>query len=39
MGNTALDFDTVELKDYEKHEAYYDVPKELFNYVDLTEPF
>jgi hypothetical protein len=39
MGNKALDFDTVELRDYEKHEAYYDVPKELFNYVDLTELF
>ena len=39
LGSKALDFDTVELRDHEKHEAYYDVPKHLFNYVDLTEPF
>jgi len=28
-----------EMKDDTKHEAYYDVPKHLFNFVDLTEPF
>jgi hypothetical protein len=39
LGSKALDFNLVEIKDYEKHEAYYDVPKELFNYVDLTDPF
>jgi hypothetical protein len=39
MGDKTLSFDTVELQDNFKHEAYYDVPKELFNYVDLTEPF
>jgi len=39
MGHKALAFDTIELRDATKHEAYYDVPKELFNYVDLTEPF
>lgn len=39
MGHKALSFDTIELRDATKHEAYYDVPKELFSYVDLTEPF
>jgi hypothetical protein len=39
LGSKALDFNAVEIKDFEKHEAYYDVPKSLFNYVDLTEPF
>jgi len=27
------------LKDNEKHEFYYDVPVELFKYVDLTQIF
>jgi hypothetical protein len=38
-GNQALGFDAVEMRDAYKHELYYDVPKKLFNYVDLTEPF
>jgi hypothetical protein len=28
-----------EMKDNTKHEAYYDVPKDLFQFVDLTELF
>ena len=39
MGNEVFNFETMELMDEYKHEAYYDVPKELFNYVDLTAPF
>jgi len=38
-GDKTLDFPTIEMRDETKHEAYYDVPKELFKYVDLTEPF
>jgi len=38
-GDKTLDFSTIEMRDKTKHEAYYDVPKELFKYVDLTEPF
>jgi hypothetical protein len=34
-----LSFPTIEMRDETKHEAYYDVPKELFKYVDLTELF
>lgn len=38
-GLTALQFPLIELRDNTKHEAYYDVPKELFKYVDLDEMF
>jgi len=38
-GNTALAFPYWEMKDDTKHELYYDVPKHLFKYIDLTEPF
>ena len=38
-GNKTLDFPTIEMRDETKHEAYYDVPKSLFKYVDLTELF
>jgi len=34
-GNKPLTYKTVEMKDNTKHEAYYDVPKSLFNYVKL----
>jgi hypothetical protein len=39
LGSKALEFPTMELKDDTKHEAYYDVPKELFKYVDLNQIF
>ena len=39
VGTKTLSFPTIEMRDETKHEAYYDVPKELFKYVDLTEPF
>ena len=38
-GNAALAFPFWEMKDDTKHELYYDVPKNLFKYVDLTELF
>jgi hypothetical protein len=38
-GATALAFPYWELEDETKHELYYDVPKNLFKFVDLTEPF
>ena len=38
-GDKTLDFPTIEMRDEIKHEAYYDVPKALFKYVDLTELF
>jgi hypothetical protein len=38
-GIKALQLPTIELRDATKHEAYYDVPKEYFKYVDLTELF
>jgi hypothetical protein len=38
-GNAVLAFPFWEMKDDTKHELYYDVPKHLFKYVDLTEPF
>ena len=38
-GEKALQLPTIEMRDKTKHEAYYDVPKHLFHYVDLTEPF
>ena len=38
-GDKTLDFPTIEMRDETKHEAYYDVPKALFKYVDLTELF
>jgi hypothetical protein len=38
-GNAALAFPFWEMKDDTKHELYYDVPKHLFKYVDLTELF
>ena len=38
-GDKTLDFPTIEMRDETKHEAYYDVPKSLFKYVDLTELF
>ena len=38
-GLTALAFPYWEIKDDTKHELYYDVPKHLFKYVDLTELF
>ena len=38
-GLTALAFSYWEIKDDTKHELYYDVPKHLFKYVDLTELF
>jgi hypothetical protein len=38
-GNAVLAFPFWEMKDDTKHELYYDVPKHLFEYVDLTEPF
>jgi hypothetical protein len=34
-GDKPLTYETVEMKDDTKHEAYYDVPKSLFNYVKL----
>jgi hypothetical protein len=34
-GDKPLIYKTVEMKDNTKHEAYYDVPKSLFNYVKL----
>ena len=39
LGSKALEFPKIELKDNTKHEAYYDVPKKLFKYVDLDEMF
>lgn len=39
VGTKALSFPTIEMRDETKHEAYYDVPKELFKYIDLTELF
>jgi hypothetical protein len=39
VGNQVLGHALWEMKDDTKHEAYYDVPKHLFNFVDLTEPF
>lgn len=38
-GEKALQFPTWEMQDDTKHELYYDVPKNLFKYVDLTELF
>jgi hypothetical protein len=38
-GEKALQFPMWEMKDDTKHEHYYDVPKKLFKYVDLTELF
>jgi len=38
-GSKVFSHPHVELKDEEKHEFYYDVPLELFKYVDLTEIF
>jgi len=38
-GEEALKHPLWEMKDLTKHEAYFDVPKHLFHYVDLTEPF
>ena len=38
-GEVALAFPYWEMKDETKHELYFDVPKELFKFVDLTEPF
>ena len=38
-GKVALEFPFWEMKDDTKHELYYDVPKNLFKYVDLTELF
>jgi hypothetical protein len=38
-GNAVLAFPFWEMKDDTKHELYYDVPKHLFKYVDLTELF
>lgn len=38
-GSTALNYSFWELKDESKHELYFDVPKELFKFVDLTDPF
>jgi len=34
-GDKVFKYKTVEMKDDTKHEAYYDVPKSLFNYVKL----
>ena len=36
-GTEVLSFPLWEMKDHTKHEFYYDVPTELFKYVDLTE--
>lgn len=38
-GEKTLGYNQVRLKTFEKDELYYDVPKSLFHYVDLTEPF
>jgi len=38
-GIKVFDYPLWEMKDETKHEAYYDVPKELFKFVDLTQPF
>lgn len=38
-GEVALNHPFWEMKDETKHEFYYDVPKKLFKYVDLTELF
>jgi hypothetical protein len=38
-GEVALNHPFWEMKDDTKHELYYDVPKKLFKYVDLTELF
>ncbi len=38
-GNQALVYNTIEMMDKDKHEAYYDVPKCLFDFVNLTDPF
>jgi len=38
-GEKALNYPQCEIKDDIKHEFYYDVPIELFKFVDLTEPF
>lgn len=38
-GEVALNHPFWEMKDDTKHELYYDVPKHLFKYVDLTELF
>jgi hypothetical protein len=39
VGDKVLSHPLWEMKDDTKHEAYYDVPKQLFNFVDLTQPF
>jgi hypothetical protein len=39
LGEKTLTHPLWEMKDSTKHEAYYDVPKNLFEFVDLTEPF
>jgi len=39
VGDKVLSHPLWEIKDDTKHEAYYDVPKQLFNFVDLTQPF
>jgi len=38
-GNDVFAHPCWEMKDDTKHELYYDVPKLLFKFVDLTEPF
>ena len=39
VGEKTLGYNQVRLTTYEKDELYFDVPKALFHYVDLTEPF
>ena len=38
-GEKTTNYPQCEIKDDIKHEFYYDVPIELFKFVDLTEPF
>ena len=38
-GEKTLGYKQIRLTTHEKDELYYDVPKSLFHYVDLTEPF
>jgi hypothetical protein len=38
-GHEVLSYPQIEMKDNTKHEFYYDVPKHLFKYIDLTQLF
>jgi len=38
-GHEVLSYPQIEMRDNTKHEFYYDVPKHLFKYIDLTQLF